>query len=132
MNNFFVEPITEKDKELLNTWWQHWDYPGVPFDAYPKTTLMVYFGNYPVVSGSAYQTDSPIVYMDNVIANPGAVDDVRDLATDVLLKALVDESRKNGYKYWNANSKLKSIVERSKKFKLTQYGENHYWFTGEI
>lgn len=132
MELFEVRKINSEDKKIINSWWNSFGHPGCPDDVYPELTLMVTYDGVPVCSGSAYLTDSKVMYFDNYVSDHSFDKETRDLSLDLLTKSLLDKARSRGYKYWVANAKQKCVADRTIKFKRTQLGEGHYWFTGEI
>lgn len=122
----------EKEGEVLASWRKSFGDLDVPYDCYPENTFIAYYKNTPIASGSMYLTDAKVIYAENFIANPSCKGELRDRCLDLILLKIRQLGKEKGKKYWVANSRLKSIYERSKKHQLTGFCENNYWLRGDL
>lgn len=131
-NMMEIRKCTEDDFKLMSQWWKSFGYPLIPRDSYPELTFMATLNGEPLVSGSMQLTDSKMVFCENFISKPGISNEIRANAIDLLLKNLIFNSKKRGYKYWMATTKSKGMMNRGKKIKMNQFFENCYCITGDL
>lgn len=123
---------SDKDRMILNSWWKLHGHIGLPDDCYPENSFIAYVDGVPIASGCIYLTDSKVCYIDNLISNPNVKGDIKDLCLDMVVGKLMEQAKIDQKKYWVANAKSKKVLDRAKKFNMTQSEENHYWFTGVL
>jgi len=127
-----VERFAPEHLFEVNSWWNAAGYGSMPFHGFPKNTFVIFDGDKPIVVGSVYLTDTCLCYMDNIVSNPASTKNERQIAVELLFTCLVNAAKVAGKTHWSAHSKLNVMGEWSQKFKETQRGENHFWFTGEL
>lgn len=132
--NFENRLLTGKDQYLIiKNWYQKWgDYPCLPYELYPKLTALTYLNGRLVSTAGCYLSDRYIAFIDNVICDPEVDKETKDLAVDSSVAFVMKLAKEQGFKYWNAHSKLDVIEKRSRKFNRTYCEPGHYFMTGEL
>lgn len=72
-----------------------------------------------VAAGWLYQTDSKIVYIENLISNPLIEPHIKEEALDLVAETLCMEAENLGFKFIVATTWIKAVANRAKKHGFT-------------
>lgn len=115
-----VIPATEKHVEDVTRW-----LVARGLRAYPPELLV---GHGFIVEGLAacwiYETGTPLVLLEHLVANPDAADDERDEGIDAVVTAALEAARRIGGRIVYATTKLPAVVERSRRHGFEVVREN--------
>lgn len=117
---------------VICKWWKAWKMPIVPINILPKTGLMINHDKIPICAGFIYSTDSDLVYVDSLVANPWLDKKDRENALDIMFQALIDKTKEIGKKWIVFNTNIKSVEDRAIKFGGKVYSHNMTFITKEV
>src|SRR5690242_10972871 len=103
--------VPEQHFEQIRSWLQFWNEDMVP-EALPKTGFIIP-GK---CAGFVYSTDSSLAFMETLVAAPGLAKEERSQAVDAIVAALIEATRKLGFKMLVGYTNLDAVVKRSEKF----------------
>jgi hypothetical protein len=132
--NFEHRLLSDKDQyRVIQKWYEsHGGYQSMPYELLPKITVLTYIAGRMICSVGCYLSEGKVCFMDNFVSDPESDKVTRDEALDECILFALKLAHEQGYKYWNAHSKLPSLEKRSRKFKRIFMESGHYWMTGEI
>jgi len=84
-----VRPYTSEDYSTIVSYWEYHKFPSVPEKVLPPTGIVVE-SDVLVCAGWLYKTDSPIAWIEWIVANPMARE--KDEALNLLIDALIAEA----------------------------------------
>ena len=98
-----IRRLTEKDWDILPTWWKQWPKWKTPSrDALPDNGLgglMVEKEGKPIIGGFIYTTNSKGVWLEWIISDPEYREDDRQHALELLIEGAENVCKLQGYKY---------------------------------
>src|SRR5258708_5878594 len=112
-----IKVFEEQHLKLADCWWKAYGLHTVPMEAYPKNTFLIFDKEEPILIGSMFLTDAPIVYFDNLVANPETTKDQRQIALKLLYDVLIIRAKSEGKKWWSCHSKIENLKVIAKQFK---------------
>lgn len=111
-----IRPYTPADYETVSGWWRAHKWPQVPSNTLPPNGLIVD----EVCAGFLYCTDSPISWLEWVVADPTAPREKRDAALDTLIDSLIKVAKAAGRPIIFSSTKHPALAERYKRHGLEQ------------
>lgn len=83
----------------LERWWKAHEWAPVPADSLPSTGIVVAADDGTLVcAGFLYATDSPLCWLEWVVADPESATETRSAALDVLISSLLFIAKERGFK----------------------------------
>lgn len=87
-----VRPYTSEDYPALESYWEYHKFPPVPREVLPPTGLVVEAEGL-ICAGWVYKTDSPIAWIEWIVANPMTIKQKKDEALNLLIESLIAECK---------------------------------------
>jgi hypothetical protein len=111
-----IRQYTEKDYDLLKSWWNAHNWKEVPSSSLPACGYIV--NN--VCAGFLYLTNSDMALLEWVVSDPNSKADLRDQSLDLLLAVLTEEAKLNGVKFIFTATRHPKLQERYKNHKFLE------------
>ncbi len=108
-------PVERYDPQRHYTDFCAWYAPRLSGPVGPEFLPKVGFVLPGIAMGFLYQTDSAVAHIEGLVANPKVSGEERTRGIDEVVKAIIDEARKLGFKSLHGQTDLPVIVERAKR-----------------
>jgi hypothetical protein len=66
-----------------------------------------------------YETPSKVCWLENMCSNPESIKEVRELALEQIISALLRDVKDKGYKIAYATTDIEAVINRAKKHKAS-------------
>lgn len=115
--------ITTQDYPLISSWWKARNWPAVPQEVLSTMGLIIE----PYCFGFIYSSDSKIAWLEFLCSNPATDSKERNEAMDILIEALVDLAKQQGFKFVFTSSVDTKLIDRLTKrgFGVTDKNVTH-------
>jgi hypothetical protein len=100
----------ERHFSLIAQWLRRW---GINYDQDPSYYPMVGFVAAEAAAGFLYTTGTSMGYLDSFVSDPHVPKDVRSIAIDMVIQALIEEAPKHGVKTLTALSENPRLILRA-------------------
>ena len=107
--------ITQLEYDIVKQWWKSHNWEVVPIDALPKTGVIIYSDDLPIVAAWLYKTDSNIAWLEFMVSNPNVDKQVRGKAIEHLIDVLTQIAKNYGYKNIFTSLKVPKLISRMQK-----------------
>lgn len=107
--------LPERHYETLCKWLHFYDAEPIEPDFLPPTGFVVEG----LAMGFLYRSDTKMAQIETLVANVYAPVEERDMATDLVVTALIEEARAAGFRTLVGTTKLDAVVKRALKHGFT-------------
>lgn len=98
----------EKDLHTIHEWCRAYNI--IPYHADTLSSSGYIISD--ICAGWLYKTNSKVCYMENFIANKNKTKAERNEALDMLFTELINEAKKDGYKFMLTTSKMQNMIKK--------------------
>lgn len=117
---------------MLHNWWVSHRVGPIPLSWLSTNGFIASEKGIDLACGFIYTTDSDVVWMDNLIANPKSPKELRSEAIDAVLKEMIEWVPKVGGKVYATTSKFDSIKQRLTKLGARCNKDKFFLFNGRV
>jgi hypothetical protein len=114
-----IRRITEKDWDILPSWWNKWKWTTPNRDSLPDNGLggfIVEKEDVPIIAGFVYTTNSKGAWLEWIISNPEYREKDRQLALELLIQGAENVLKNQGFKYLLFIGRHKNLINTFEKF----------------
>jgi hypothetical protein len=126
--------FVKEDYPQLEAWWKLHSWPPVPIEILPPNGIVIeYIQNgisRRICAGFLYLTDTPIAWLEYILANPLCDKLLRDRALDVLIPALLYRAKEVGKSVVFSSVEHPSLIKRYERhggIKTDSHMTNFIW-----
>lgn len=116
--------------EMLSEWRKKRNLESMSIDGFPKTGLIVYEKEKPILASFLYDTDSYWIFIDGTISDPDTTREERNNAVDMVLDGLLELAKFKEKRIIATYISQKHIGKALKEHEFVKAGEAEFFMRG--
>lgn len=126
-----VKSISQDDYKEICEWWKEHKWPVIDTASLSKNGFIVN-DNENLLAGWVYSTDSNIVWVEFIVANPKIKGERRDQAFDLFFKEVRKFCKENNYSFMFTSVQHPKLMTRLEKTGFNKTDDNMTNFIGRV